>query len=1109
MFSEDTLEKEVRPAIYGRGRMIVQHGASVQGRSCTYKGAHTYLSAKFDSVSSHEDHYDTSLVIDEDADRIVSFSCTCPASRKFAGPCKHVVALGLDFIRNEASYEGYNPLRHVSTTPIMSEYLDRIQRSERLQPLSAQAEPTGAVGLALMLSASQGTMFARFRVEGSRGGYAIKNIGDFVGLVRDGSYFSYGKKLAFAHDEAAFDSASWQVVQFLVRCVLNRRAYASERLYGKYFTSYNSASGASTGRELRLSYPEIDELIGLYKGRELQFDVEGAEGAISGRPSRLDGATRFVVVDGDPNVSVSVAPTHSDDAYEIIRAANDLYFFTSLERVYALQGGKLYRCSPRLFAVRDFMQSVYCNPKDHILLSKEDAPRFAAMVLPTLEKNLKVKAPAALEDMRPVPCTFEFYLDRQGAAVTADAIACYGDKRYHLGLKRDEREHDLTRDIASELAVRRLVGHYFAQVTQSSGQQGGQSPSAEGKAGAWILPTRDSDAVARLLFGGIAKMRAMGTVYSTPAFDRLVTSAHPHVHATASITANLIQLRMAADDLPEGELYALLSSYRHKKGYHRLRDGSFLDISQLNLDEVSRLTDELGLTARQLSSGVAELPSYKAFLLDDMLENKEKDASFNSWIDNFKHIDPRIYKAPPHLALPLRPYQLQGFQWLCALADMGFGGILADEMGLGKTAQLIAFLLARRGNGQSLIVCPASLVYNWEAEFTKFAPEMDVVVVAGSAARRRSLMREGGHDVLISSYDLVRRDIDAYVAKDFFAVVLDEAQYVKNYETLSARAVKALRARHRFALTGTPVENRLSELWSIFDFLMPGLLGTYESFRVRYEQPISEGDEEVAGHLKAAVGPFILRRLKREVLTDLPDKLEQIVVAQMGAEQRKLYRAHEQALRLSLAKQDDESFSGGKLQILAELTRLRQLCCDPRLVYEDYRGASCKLEAIDELVSTSLDAGSKLLIFSQFTSFLALIAQRLKKGQVAFYELTGSTPKQQRLQLVNAFNADDTPVFLISLKAGGTGLNLVGAQVVIHADPWWNVAAENQATDRAHRIGQKNDVTVYKVICKDTIEERMLALQDAKAKLADQVIGEGQGMSLGSLSKNDLLDLLG
>ena len=440
---------------------------------------------------------------------------------------------------------------------------------------------------------------------------------------------------------------------------------------------------------------------------------------------------------------------------------------------------------------------------------------------------------------------------------------------------------------------------------------------------------------------------------------------------------------------------------------------------------------------------------------------------------------------------------------------MGFGGILADEMGLGKSVQLISLLLARRGRGATLVVCPASLVYNWEAEFAKFAPQLDVAVVAGSADERARIRGECGHEVLITSYDLLRRDIEGYARLDFWCEALDEAQYIKNHETLVARATKAVHARHRFALTGTPIENRLSELWSIFDYLMPGLLGSYDRFRERYEQPVLDGDEEVGACLRAATGPFVLRRLKRDVLNDLPEKLEQVVYARLAGEQRRLYQAHEQALRVSLSRQTDEAFGRGKIQVLAELMRLRQLCCDPRLLYDDYEGGSAKLATVMDLVGSVVDSSHKMLLFSQFTSYLSLIASELDARGVRYYTITGATPKHRRLELADAFNADETPVFLISLKAGGTGLNLVGASVVVHADPWWNAAAQDQATDRAHRIGQTRDVSVYKVIAKDTIEDRILALQEVKSDLAEQVIGVGGGAGLSALRKEDLIALLG
>ena len=339
--------------------------------------------------------------------------------------------------------------------------------------------------------------------------------------------------------------------------------------------------------------------------------------------------------------------------------------------------------------------------------------------------------------------------------------------------------------------------------------------------------------------------------------------------------------------------------------------------------------------------------------------------------------------------------------------------------------------------------------------------------------------------------------------------MLDEAQFIKNQSTASARAVKVVKAKHRFALTGTPIENRLSELWSIFDFLMPGFLYRYETFRSEMEKPIArDGDSEVSLRLRRMVSPFVLRRLKTEVLKDLPEKVEEPHVVRFGEEQQKLYDAQVLRMKNLLEQENDESFRKSKIQILAELTRIRQICCDPALLFENYRGGSAKLEACMDLVHSAIEGEHRILLFSQFTSMLDLLKERLNEEGIAYYEITGATPKKERLRLVSDFNEGDTPLFLISLRAGGTGLNLTGADIVIHYDPWWNAAAQNQATDRAHRIGQQKPVTVYKLIVRDSIEEKIQELQEMKLDLADEILG-GEQVSFSSLSREDLLALIG
>ena len=494
-----------------------------------------------------------------------------------------------------------------------------------------------------------------------------------------------------------------------------------------------------------------------------------------------------------------------------------------------------------------------------------------------------------------------------------------------------------------------------------------------------------------------------------------------------------------------------------------------------------------------------------------------------------KSVEDSDYVVPASLVQVLRGYQKTGYRWLKTLDVNGFGGILADDMGLGKTIQIIALLQAEaqeHPESQSLIICPASLVYNWENELKRFAPGLTVQTVTGTAPEREEILRiavQTGMEttqaalktavirhpqILITSYDLLKRDITCYEPFQFRFQVIDEAQYIKNPLTQSAKSVKLIKAQTRCALTGTPIENRLAELWSIFDYLMPGFLFTYSHFRRQFEAPIvKDGDTYALESLRRLTGPFVLRRLKKDVLKDLPDKLETVVYSMAEDEQKQLYTAHALALKEELEQMSGDTYGSERIQVLAELTRLRQICCDPSLCFDRYKGGSAKLDTCMELITGGIAGGHKILLFSQFTSMLELIGARLKKEGITFHELTGATPKEKRTRMAGAFQTDDTPVFLISLKAGGTGLNLTAADVVIHYDPWWNVAAQNQATDRAHRIGQEKQVSVFKLIMKDTVEENILKLQEQKQDLADQIIS-GEQVSIGSLTREELLKIL-
>ena len=463
------------------------------------------------------------------------------------------------------------------------------------------------------------------------------------------------------------------------------------------------------------------------------------------------------------------------------------------------------------------------------------------------------------------------------------------------------------------------------------------------------------------------------------------------------------------------------------------------------------------------------------------------------------------------LAAILREYQIAGFEWLTRLAANNLGGILADEMGLGKTVQTLAFLRAQKIDRDSvepaLVVCPTSLVTNWQNEAQKFTPELKTLVLEG--ANRAALYSSiNAADIVITSYALLRRDIDDLRTFQFSTAVLDEAQHIKNPETQNAQSAFALRAKHRFVLTGTPMENSVRDLWSIMNFSLPGYLGPHKDFRERYELPLARGAApEVQRRLSRRLQPFLLRRRKRDVARDLPEKIEQVVPCSLTSSQRSAYDAILREIQSGLGSSSAKANAGvQRMKMLTGLLRLRQVCCDLRLVGLEKGDPSAKLELLDELLGEAIDGEHRVLVFSQFVSMLHLVRDRLDERKLSYCYLDGST--KQRQEEVNRFQNDDTiPVFLISLKAGGVGLNLSGADTVIHFDPWWNPAVEAQATDRAHRIGQTRVVTAYKLITSDTVEEKILKLQEKKRAAIDAAIDSEEPLMNG-LTTEELEELL-
>ena len=579
---------------------------------------------------------------------------------------------------------------------------------------------------------------------------------------------------------------------------------------------------------------------------------------------------------------------------------------------------------------------------------------------------------------------------------------------------------------------------------------------------------------------------------------------------------NILHYDFDLGDIDSQEFSNLLSSLRQKKKYHKLKNGDIVSLEDESLNEVSELINDLDLDLKE-SSGI--IPKYRAIYLDSLKKEKysyiNTSNSFNEFIAKFNKYKDNTLNFTSKEKKILREYQLRGVEWLYNIHKCDLGGILADEMGLGKSIQTIYFfkkLLEESPKAQFMIVCPTALIYNWLNEFKKFSPEIKVQLVTGVKTKRMDFINTNDATVFITSYGTLREDIDLYINKQFKACVIDEAQNIKNPLAKNTRVVKKIQAETKIALTGTPLENSVTEIWSIFDFIMPGFLSSLTKFNERYK--FKEMDEEALSaisRLNKLIAPFIMRRKKSEVAKELPPKIENNIYIDLGEEQKKLYAVEIKKVTEEIdSVLENSSFNSSKLQILQLLTRLRQLCIDPRLVYENYKGESAKIENLVKVVKEVVSNNHKILLFTSFKSALEIVRKHFKANNISYYTIDGSVDAKTRQMLVDKFNEDDTNVFLITLKSGGTGLNLTSADVVIHLDLWWNPQAENQATDRAHRIGQTKVVEVIKLIANGTIEERILELQKKKQTLSDKLIEKdiSTNVELANLTEKDIRDLL-
>ena len=785
-------------------------------------------------------------------------------------------------------------------------------------------------------------------------------------------------------------------------------------------------------------------------------------------------------------------------SYDILQGSTYLYMLTKKA---------LYRCDKTFEETILKLLNVYReNYTPQIRFKREELPSFCSLVYPKLKGEISLDKldEGIINRYVPQELYIKLYLDYdKNNYITADLKFVYGDVEFNP-LK--DTNISVARDVSKENEYLDIFVNTGFMLDKENGR----------------LILVDEEKIYSFLSEEIGLYMHKFEVLATDVFKQREIKKPKIGNIGIKLENDLLKIDLSKIDFDIEEIRSIMQKYKLKKRYHRLKDGSFLDLEENEtMDFISSLLENEDISYKQIQEGELEIPISRGMYLDRLIQNLntnvEKNDEYKKMVNQIskREIEDKI-ELPKGLKSELRQYQVTGFKWLKILDNYKFGGILADDMGLGKTIQLLAviqsYLEEEKNPSPSIVVCPSSLSLNWKNEIDKFAPNIKTLVIHGNAEERANQIENiEKYNLVITSYDLLKRDIEEYKAKDykFKYIIADEAQYIKNNNTQNAKVIKEIKAETRFALTGTPIENSLSELWSIFDFIMPGYLYSYRKFKEIYEVPIvKDNDEWVLKKLKMLIEPFILRRTKQEVLTELPDKTISVLNNEMQDEQLKIYTSYMANAKREVSQELKENgFEKSQMKILALLMRLRQICCHPSLFISNYTGESSKLNQCIEVIKDAVLSGHKILLFSSYSSMLEIIGEELKKENIKHFKLTGQTKVGDRLKLVEEFNSnDEIKVFLISLKAGGTGLNLIGADMVIHYDPWWNLSAENQATDRTYRIGQKKNVQVYKLITKDSIEERIYELQEKKAQLAKSMLST-ETTFINKLSREDIMSL--
>ncbi|SDJ06682.1 DEAD/DEAH box helicase [Natribacillus halophilus] len=995
-----------------------------------------------------------------DLDRV---SCTCPAFDSYTGICKHLVAflLELDELMSTEEYEqkystqqGHQMIDAFKET-FKPEQPAAVMEKETLQiyyELQLKSNPFSGLVDNISLSLRAGVQRP----------YVVKNINRFIEAVNTGSNHYFTKKFSYEPDKHVLSEEDWAVLQLLQKIIKSKDP-------GYPY------SGLSRERQFDVPDFMVPELFELLEGKKVDITSRSGSESVAIDAFHPEARLEFLLQKNTEN-----------DAVELHLKGEDHLFF-SLDHQLLRSGQTIYRLNQEQATILDKLVNTSETWGVLTTFSLADMESFCSYVLPKLKDIATVEMDENLTNViRHHPLKAKMKIDYREDVLTTLVSFQYGDIEIDPYEERtEELEAILVRDVETEAMIISLLDRIpFSR--------------ADGK-----LILEDEEEMVAFLFEELPVLQEYLDIYTTSKVRQMIAplDKQPSVSLAADEETNWLDVSFSLEGIPDEEVGHVLEALKQNQTYYRLPNGAFLHLQGEEFGNVKNAVDHFAPEKGKLQEDM-KVPLYKALSLEDEKAQSFKlSSSLRQLMNDVQKPDFIEAEPPEAIDASLREYQLTGFRWLKTLSQFGLGGILADDMGLGKTLQTITYLQAladEKASMRAIIITPASLSYNWEKEFHRFAPDMAVTVIAGTKAERQKKLEQSSEaQVLITSYPLIQREADQYQSELFDVLILDEAQAIKNEASKTAQSVRSLQAASAFALTGTPIENRLEELYSIFNTLIPGILGSKKKFKAL-------GNETIAQRVR----PFILRRMKKDVLTELPEKDEQVQYTNLTDDQKKLYLAQVNRLAKDVDSAiEGDQFQEQRMQILAGLTKLRQICCHPQLVLPEETYKSGKFDRLLEYVDEGLASGRRMVIFSQFTSMLAMIRTAFDERGWLYHYLDGSTPTKDRLALTERFNEGEHSLFLVSMKAGGTGLNLTGGDTVILFDTWWNPAVEQQAADRVHRFGQENNVQVIKLITSGTIEEKMLEMQERKKALVEEVIQPGE-QQLTSLQPEDVKELL-